>query len=157
MNTLEQALAKLGVKSTIKELVTTPAHGLPWDARAWRVALTRRIGRGKEASEARLIIIAVLALEQTTNGEPTTYDVVQSLITDARAGDMTYWDFSQEHGGERSKEEVERTHDTCKKLGKRVKRFFGDTWENVLRAEQGEGPTVTKANGKARQSAARTA
>ena len=132
MNELTRLLDKLGVKIVAKDMPSIPARTSA--VRPWRVTLTRTIGRGKNAQELRLSTVMLAA---TT---PITDDVVTCLLYDAKAADQKLWDFGQAFANGSTDEQTEKQHKACKKVGKRIKRFFDDEWANVVRAEQGLAP-----------------
>lgn len=129
---LQKALDKLGVKLAAKEIAgKLPTRAAP---QAWRVILTRKIGRGKEAVEVRLTIQAYYPPE---TGTPLASDVITCLAEETRAMDLSMWDLAQEMGQTRPDAATEAAHNAAKKASQKARRFFGDQWPNVLRVAKG--------------------
>ena len=145
-NELHKVLDKLGVTAIVKDMPSIPARESP--IRPWRTTLVRTIGRGKDAQELRLT--AVMLAET----RPLVHDVVECLVHDTAAGEQKLWDFAQTFANGKADNHAETLHTACVKLGKRVKRFFGDQWNDVTRAEQGLAPIAkTKSEKKLKRSA----
>jgi hypothetical protein len=139
MSELLKLLDKLGVKLTSKDMATIPARGT--DVHAWRITLARTMGRGQEKKEVKFTSTYL-----TGKTEPTITEVLQCVIEDAKASELTLWDFGQAYCGGRTDSETERLHKACKKVGQRAKRFFGEftgspQWLNVVNASLGIAPT----------------
>lgn len=123
-NELEKVLSKLRVTIKSRELIGTPSRGFTPGVRAWRVGLERAV----KGAEKPLRLSMTLML----HGEPTPADVIRSLMGDVESGELTLWDFAQVFGnGKTNDPQTERMHKTCKRLGPRVKRFFGDGWAKL--------------------------
>ena len=140
---LRTALDKLGVTVITKPVPSIPAKEAPFQP--WRVTLVRKIGRGKTAQEVRLTSTIL------STAEPTVDEVVACLIDDTKAGELKLWDFAQAYTVDGATDEKTKTrHQACKKLGKRVQRFFEETWPDVLRASQGLPPIPKPLKGSKR-------
>lgn len=137
MNELSKLLDRLGVSLVIKDMTSIPARTST--TRPWRTTLVRTIGRGKNAQELRYTTIMLTTIK------PTTEEIVSCLLSDNDAGELKLWDFAQSFTEGATDERTECMHKACKRVGKRIKRFFGDEWGNVIRAEQGL-PPLAKAN-----------
>lgn len=141
MNTeLYKVLDKLGVTVIVKDMPNIPARGT--GIKAWRVTLARTIGRGQNAQELKL------STPFLGENRPLVHDVVESLIHDTMAGEQKLWDFAQTFCDGKTDEGTEAKHEACKHIGKRAHKFFGDQWEDVLRAEQGLAPVAKTSKGE---------
>lgn len=130
---LQKTLTTLGVKMTLKPILAVPARGFTTPARLWRVTLIRKVGRGKEAKELRFS--TPFLEESPVIGEtPKTHDVVACIIRDVQASTRSLWDFAQTYSNDRPNEETGNLHRGCKRVTTRIKRFFGEMWDNVIAA-----------------------
>jgi len=141
---LPKVLDKLGVSVIVKDIANIPARES--ETHAWRTTLVRTIGRGKDAQELRLTTVMLAPTR------PLVHDVVECLVHDTAAGEQKLWDFAQTFTAGKADEHAETLHTACIRIGRRVKRFFGDQWTDVTRAEQGLAPVVkaNKAKGERR-------
>ena len=140
MNTeLLSVLDKLKVTAIVKEIPSIPARESA--VRPWRTTLVRTIGRGKDAQELRLTTVMIAATA------PLAHDIVECLVHDTAAGEQPLWDFAQTFRNGQVDEQTKALLKTCTRLGKRVKRFFGNQWTDVTRAEQGLAPVVKATKG----------
>lgn len=110
---------KVSVKST--ELAATPACGFSPNSRPWRVTLSREV-------EGKTLKLTVTVL---SGNEPDLDTVVKCLVVDVETSEQTLWDFAQTYNQGDSDEPTERMYKSCKRIGSRVKRFFGTSWQNV--------------------------
>ena len=122
-NELDKVLSRLRVTIKSREVIITPARGFPAGSRLWRVSLERAV-RGEEKPLR-------LSLTLLANDEPTPADVVGRLARDVESGELTLWDFGLAYNGGKTDPQTERMHKSCKRIGPRVKRFFGDGWAKV--------------------------
>lgn len=135
MNTeLCKVLDKLGVTVVVKDVLNIPARGS--NVKIWRVTLARTIGRGQNAQELRL------STPFLAEHRPLVHDVVECLIHDTAAGDQKLWDFAQTFCEGKADESAEGRHEACKRVGRRARKFFGDQWREITRAEQGLAPVA---------------
>lgn len=118
---LEKALKRLKVNVKATELTATPACGFSPTSRPWRVTLSRE--NGEKTSKLTVTVLA---------GKPPGADtVVKYLAADVETCELTLWDFAQEYNGGKTDEPTERMYKSCKRVGSRVKRFFGDSWSKI--------------------------
>lgn len=123
-NELDKILSRLRVTIKSRELIGTPSRGFTPGLRCWRVGLERAV---KGAEKPLRLSLTVLSAN-----EPTSDDVVRCLASDVAAGELTLWDFAQAFGnGKTNDPQTERMHTACKRIGPRVKRFFGEGWAKV--------------------------
>ena len=122
-NELDKVLSRLSVTIKARELIGTPARGFSPGSRCWRVGLERKV-RGAE--KPLKLSLTLLSAE-----EPTPADVVKCLTRDVQSGELSLWDFAQAFGDGRTDPQTERMHKSCKRIGPRVKRFFGEGWAKV--------------------------
>lgn len=127
---LEKVLSRLKVTLKARELVGTPARGFTPGVRCWRVSLEREV-KGSDKS----LKLSMIVLSPT---EPTATQVMWQLIRDVKAGEMTQWDFAQAYCNGVDDEQTERMHKTCKRIGPRVLRFFGDGWTKAVNSTVSE-------------------
>jgi hypothetical protein len=127
-NELDKVLSRMKVTIKSRELIGTPGRGFTPGLRCWRVGLERAV-RGVE-KPLRLSLTVLSA------GEPTPADVLRCLTSDVQSGELSLWDFAQAHGNGKTDLQTERMHKSCKRIGPRVKRFFGDGWPNVVNHTQ---------------------
>ncbi|HEX6826545.1 MAG TPA: hypothetical protein VF077_09555 [Nitrospiraceae bacterium] len=121
---LEKVLNRLKVTVKARELVGTPARGFAPGIRCWRVSVDREVKGSDKTSKLPMVILSAT--------EPTVEQVMTMLIRDVEAGEMTQWDFAQAYCNGVDDEQTERMHKTCKRIGPRVHRFFGDGWAKVV-------------------------
>lgn len=121
---LQKVLEKLNVTAKIREIPGVLAKG-SIAARCWRVVLARPI-KGEEKPKS----LSVVYFAPSDEGEPKLPEVVESLAKGVIAGEQTLWDFATTNGMS-VKGDAERIHKVCKRIGPRVKKFFGDSWKNV--------------------------
>jgi hypothetical protein len=107
MTELENILNRMKVSLKATELAGTPARGFSASVRNWRVTLTKKL---KDEEKPLRLTLNILSAE-----EPTILSVIECLISDIEAGELSMWDFAQEYNR------------TCKRTCARAKRFFGDT------------------------------
>ena len=124
-----KVLDKLGVTAIVKDMPSIPTRES--GCKVWRVTLVRTIGRGQNAQELKLNTPFL------GENQPLVHDVVECLIHDTAAGEQKLWDFAMTFANGEVNENAKSRLAACAKLGKRVKRFFGEQWEIVTRAEQG--------------------
>lgn len=119
---LEKALkrAKVSIKSIA--LAATPARGYLPKSRPWRVTLSRDVGEDKPL---RLTLVVL------SKDEPTAKNIIRWLIDDIEAGDLNLWEFAQTFNNGTTDESTEALHNTCKRVHRRVNRFFGELWGKV--------------------------
>lgn len=67
--------------------------------------------------------------------EPTAADVLSCLCSDTFAGEQTFEDFCSELGYDPDSRKAERTWKTCRSMAPKVRRFLGDDFDRVARAE----------------------
>lgn len=125
-NELTAVLSRMGVSLTAREIPGVPARAVLAGSRCWRVTLTRSV-KGEE-KPARLNIAYLAPPGEHT--KPTVSDVVQCLLSDVLAGEMTPWDFATSQGRPLTAE-VENVHKTCRRMAPRVRKFFGDQWVKI--------------------------
>jgi len=123
-NELDRVLSRLRVTIKSREVIITPARGFPAGSRLWRVSLERAV-KGEEKPLR-------LSLTLLTPDEPTATEVVGCLARDVEAGELLLWDFGIAFNKGKTDPQTESMHKTCKRIGPRVKRFFGDGWAKVL-------------------------
>lgn len=121
---LEKVLSRLKVTLKARELVGTPARGFTPGVRCWRVSLERELKGSDKSLKLSMIVLSAT--------EPTASQVMGCLIRDVESGELSLWDFAQAYGNGNTDEETERRHKTCKRIGPRVRRFFGDGWVKVV-------------------------
>lgn len=119
-NELDKVLSRLHVTIKSRELVGTPSRGFTSGLRCWRVGLERTV---KGAEKPLRLSLTVLSTD-----EPTSADVVRYLTSDVQSGELTLWDFALAYGNGKTDAQTESMHKTCKRIGPRVKRFFGEGW-----------------------------
>lgn len=120
---LEKVLSRLRVTVKSREVIITPARGFPTGSRLWRVSIERAV-KGEDKPQR-------LALTLLSTDEPSLTDVVKCLTRDVEAGELSLWDFAQAFGDGKTDKQTENMHKSCKRIGPRVKRFFGDGWAKV--------------------------
>lgn len=120
---LEKVLSRLKVTVKARELVGTPARGFTPGARCWRVSVEREVKGAEKPLKLSMILLSA--------SEPTTAEVVGCLTRDVQSGELSPWDFAQSFGSGKVDEQTERMHKSCKRIGPRVKRFFGESWSKV--------------------------
>ncbi len=118
---LEKTLKRMKVNVKATELVATPACGFSPNSRPWRVTLSREV-------EDKTVKLTVTLL---SGKEPDPGTVVKCLAADVETCELTLWDFAQEYNQGETDEATERMYKSCKRVGSRVKRFFGTSWSNV--------------------------
>lgn len=123
-NELEKVLSRLRVTIKSREVIITPARGFPAGSRLWRVSLERAVKGEEKPLRLGLTLLAP--------NEPTAADVVASLARDVESGELSLWDFGLAFGNGKTDPATESMHKTCKRIGPRVKRFFGDGWAKVV-------------------------
>ncbi len=123
-NELDKMLSRLRVTVKSREVIITPARGFPAGLRLWRVGLERAV-KGEEKPLR-------LSLTLLSPDEPTTADVVRCLARDVESGELSLWDFGIAFNKGKTDPATERMHKTCKRIGPRVKRFFGDGWAKLV-------------------------
>lgn len=123
-NELDRVLSRLRVTIKSREVTITPARGFPTGTRLWRVGLERAV-KGEE--KPLRLGLTLLSLH-----EPTAADIIACLARDVEAGELSLWDFGLAFGNGKTDPATERMHKTCKRIGPRVKRFFGDGWAKVV-------------------------
>jgi hypothetical protein len=122
-NELDKVLSRLRVTIKSREVITTPARGFPAGSRLWRVSIERAVrGEGKPLT---------LNLTLLAPNEPALVDAVGCLVRDVELGELSLWDFGLAFGNGKTDPATERMHKTCKRIGPRVKKFFGDGWAKV--------------------------
>ncbi len=121
---LEKLLSRLRVTIKSREIVITPARGFPPGTRLWRVGLERAV-KGEE--KPLRLSFSLLGYD-----EPTPAHVIATLARDVEAGELSLWDFGLAFGNGKTDPATERMHKTCKRIGPRVKRFFGDGWAKLF-------------------------
>ena len=119
MTELENILNRMKVSLKATELAGTPARGFSASVRNWRVTLTKKL---KDEEKPLRLTLNILSAE-----EPTILSVIECLISDIEAGELSMWDFAQEYNRGRTGEGVELMYRTCNRTCARAKRFFGDT------------------------------
>lgn len=67
--------------------------------------------------------------------EPTAADVLSCIVSDARAGDMTFEEFCEEFGYDSDSRKAEKVYAACKAIEPRVRRFLGVDFEEFENAE----------------------
>jgi hypothetical protein len=67
--------------------------------------------------------------------EPTAADVLNCLVSDARAGEMTFEEFCSDFGYDVDSRKAEKTWKACSANAPRVRRFLGEHFEAVEGAE----------------------
>lgn len=120
---LDTVLKRLKITFKSREQAGTPSRGFPPGSTLWRVTLEREV---KGAEKPMRFVFGLLSPT-----EPTTEQVVKVLLGDVEAGELSPWDFAQAFNGGKVDEPAERAHKVCKRVGPRVKRFFGDGWPKV--------------------------
>ncbi len=142
---------KLCITLAAKPLSSIPARES--DARPWRVTLTRTSGRGQNAKKLKLSTVYIGGIEP-----PAAIYVVECLIHDTKAGEQSFWDFAHTWcEGQTSDPTTDTLYAQCKSVGRKVHRFFGDTWEAITRAERGLDPLMKpEKQGKPSKSAKKT-
>ncbi|VVB55194.1 Uncharacterised protein [uncultured archaeon] len=118
---LEKTLKRMKVSVKATELAATPACGFSPTSRPWRVTLSRT-----EADKTVKLTITVLS-----GTEPNASTVVKCLAADVESCERTLWDFAQEFNQGETDEPTERMYKSVKRIGSRIKRFFGNSWANV--------------------------
>lgn len=73
---------------------------------------------------------------QAHKDEPSVEMVLDSLLSDASAGDQDFEEFCSEFGYDEDSREAERTWKACQKSGEGVKRLLGDDYETFLYADR---------------------
>jgi len=68
--------------------------------------------------------------------EPTSYDVLYCVLSDASASDMSFEDFCSEFGYDSNLRESKKLYNACKKLGAKVRKLLGDDFETFTNAER---------------------
>jgi hypothetical protein len=125
-NELEKTLSRLRVTIKSREVLITPARGFPAGLRLWRVSLERAV-RGED--KPLKLTLTLLSKEKET---PTAAEVIGCLANDVEAGEMSLWDFGLAYNNGKTDPHAESMHKTCKRIGPRVKRFFGDGWAKLV-------------------------
>lgn len=67
--------------------------------------------------------------------EPTAADVLACVCSDARADEQSFEEWCSEYGYDADSRKAEQTYKACAAMGPRVRRFLGDAFESVARAE----------------------
>jgi hypothetical protein len=119
---LEKNLKRLKVTIKATALAATPCRGFTPTARPWRVSLTREIG---EEKPLRLTIMGL------SENEPVAKEVLRWLVDDIEAGDLNLWEFAQEFNGGKDSAATESMHSACRRVDKKVRRFFGESWGKI--------------------------
>lgn len=82
----------------------------------WRVTL-RRAGHSLTVS---------FSMGQAHNGiRPTADEVLNCLVSDARASETTFADFCSEFGYDEDSRKAERTYKACRRIGAKLAKFLG--------------------------------
>lgn len=119
---LEKTLKRMKVSVKTTELAATPACGFTPASRPWRVTLSR-----EEGEKTSKLTVTILSGET-----PNVDNVITCLASDVEYSTYTLWDFAQTFNGGKNDEGTERMYKTCKRVGSRIKRFFGDSWPKVV-------------------------
>jgi hypothetical protein len=134
-NELQRMLDRMSVTAKAKEIPGVPAQSYLAGSRCWRVVL-QKVEKGTEMGPLgtpvpkKPIKMSVVYFSPPGKGEPQVTDVVESLVSDVAAGELTPWDFAVRQGRALDTE-VERIHKQCKRATPRVKKFFGEGWPKV--------------------------
>jgi hypothetical protein len=64
-------------------------------------------------------------------------EVVDSLLSDAQAGDESFEDFCGNFGYDTDSRKTERTYRACQRTARHVQRVFGGDYERFINAERG--------------------
>jgi hypothetical protein len=68
--------------------------------------------------------------------EPTSYDMLYCLLSDASANDMSFEDFCGEFGYDLDSRKAEETYKACRKVGTKVRKLLGEDFEVFNGAEK---------------------
>jgi hypothetical protein len=120
---LEKTLKRMKISLKAVELVATPACGFAPSSRPWRCTISRETGGDKP------LRLTITVLSGT---EPTLDIVIKCLVTDVETCELSLWDFAQEHNDGNTDKPTERMYKSCKRVGSRVKRLFGDSWPKIV-------------------------
>ena len=69
------------------------------------------------------------------SSEPTAADVLSCLCSDANIGEQSFEDFCSDMGSDPDSRKAEATWKACVAIGPRIRRFLGDSFDAVARAE----------------------
>jgi hypothetical protein len=67
--------------------------------------------------------------------EPTSADVLYCLCSDTRAGELSFDEFCSEFGYDSDSRKAEAEWKACAAVAPRVRRFLGETFDDVANAE----------------------
>ena len=68
--------------------------------------------------------------------EPTALDCLDSLLSDAQAGESSFDDFCANFGYDADSRKAERLHKRCGRIAKAMRRLLGDDFETFLHADR---------------------
>ena len=121
---LDKMLSRLRVTIKSREVVITPSRGFPPTLGLWRVSLERAVKGEDKPLKLNLTVLSP--------HEPTPVEVIATLALDVESGELSLWDFGIAYNNGKTDPHTERMHKTCKRIGPRVKRFFGDGWAKLV-------------------------
>lgn len=67
--------------------------------------------------------------------EPTAADVLSCLVSDVHSGEQSFEDFCSDLGYDTDSRRAEKTWKTCAAMAPRVRKFLGDHFDAIARAE----------------------
>jgi hypothetical protein len=128
--TLKELVPRLKVSSEYGR-VSIPWDKLDdWQKGAHQYRVTVRYGRRRIAFDW----FAGQAITDTPEDRPE--DVLDSLLSDAQAGEQEFDEFCQEFGYDADSRKAERTWKACQRSGAKLRRLLGDEFETWLYAER---------------------
>jgi hypothetical protein len=68
--------------------------------------------------------------------EPTSYDVLYCVLSDASVLDMSFEDFCGDFGYDLDSRKAEQTYKACKKSGTKLRKLLGDDYDVFANAER---------------------
>lgn len=122
MTELEKTLKRMRVTIKTVVLIATPARGFLPESRLWRVTLAKNV----DEKTIKLV------LNMLSKDSPTATEIIKCLIDDTEASELKLWDFAQEFNEGKTDAATEDMHKACKRIGPRIRRFFGNSWPNVV-------------------------
>lgn len=125
MSQLRALCAKLNIKiESTYGAVELPAD---WqrDAHPYKCRLT---------FQRRALTVPFFIGSAHTN-EPSAADVLYCLASDARSGEESFEDFCSNMGCDIDSRKAEKTWKACRAIAPRLRRFLGDSFDDVCNAE----------------------
>lgn len=124
---LEELCEKLNVTITCKsapELDYKIGSEWPQDSHAWHVTI--RYARRQATFEF---------FQGAHTKEPSAADVLACVVSDARSGELSFEEFCSDLGYDADSRMAEKTWNTCKRNGRKVRRLLGESFEDFANSE----------------------